>query len=53
MGRWAQVVAERAIGVPEPIREHYLVAGSETPDESRHRTEVCWPIFQTTPGAQA
>lgn len=52
-GALGTVVAERAIGVPGPIREHYLVAGSETRDESRHRTEVCWPIFQTTPGARS
>jgi DNA-binding transcriptional MerR regulator len=52
-GALGTVVAERAIGVPGPIREHYLVAGRETPDATRHRTEVCWPIFQTAPGAQA
>jgi DNA-binding transcriptional MerR regulator len=51
-GALGAVVAERAIGVPGPIREHYLVADRETPDEMMHRTEVCWPIFQTTPGAQ-
>ena len=41
------VVAERAIGVQGPIREDYLVGAFETPDETRHRTEVGWPVFQT------
>jgi hypothetical protein len=36
-------------GVEGPIREYYLVTPRDTPDESRHRTEVCWPIFRTTP----
>lgn len=42
------VVAERAIGVQGPIREDYLVGSLDTSDESEHRTEVCWPVFQTT-----
>jgi DNA-binding transcriptional MerR regulator len=46
-------VAEREIGVDGPIREHYLVTAFETDDESRHVTEVCWPVFQTGPGAHA
>jgi DNA-binding transcriptional MerR regulator len=41
------VVAERAIGVQGPIREDYVVG--ETPRETEHRTEICWPVFQTTP----
>lgn len=41
-------VATAAIGVAGPIREHYLVSYHDTPDESRHRTEVAWPIFRTT-----
>lgn len=44
-----EVVAERAIGVDGPIREYYL---SGIPTESGafpHRTEVCWPVFRTTP----
>jgi hypothetical protein len=40
------VVAERAIGVDGPIREYYLTPFDE-PDPSRHRTEICWPVFQT------
>ena len=44
-------VAERAIGVAGPIREHYLVSFRDTPDEPRHRTEVCWPVFATMAGS--
>lgn len=36
------------IGVEGPIRDHYLITGTDTEDESQHRTEVCWPVFQTT-----
>jgi effector-binding domain-containing protein len=42
-------VAEREIGVDGPIREHYLVTAFDTDDESRHVTEVGWPVFQTAP----
>jgi effector-binding domain-containing protein len=42
-------VAERELSVDGPIREYYVVTTADTPDESQHRTEVCWPIFQTTP----
>ena len=42
-------VAERAIGVEGPIREHYLVSPRDTTEESEHRTEVCWPVFLTAP----
>jgi DNA-binding transcriptional MerR regulator len=44
------VVAKRAIGVQGPIREDYLVGANETPDVTQHRTEIGWPVFQTTPG---
>jgi DNA-binding transcriptional MerR regulator/effector-binding domain-containing protein len=40
-------VTARAIGVDGPIREYYVVSYFETPDESRHVTEVCWPVFHT------
>jgi DNA-binding transcriptional MerR regulator len=40
-------VAEREIGLEGPIRENYLVTIRDTPDESRHRIEVCWPVFRT------
>jgi DNA-binding transcriptional MerR regulator len=42
------VVAQRAIGVQGPIRENYVVGPPETLDEAARRTEICWPIFQTT-----
>jgi DNA-binding transcriptional MerR regulator len=41
-------VFERAIAVEGPIREYYLVTPFDTPDENSHRTEVAWPIFQTS-----
>ena len=46
-GRLGTVVAERAIGVDGPIREYYLVPFTE-PDPSQHRTQICWPVFQTS-----
>jgi DNA-binding transcriptional MerR regulator len=48
-GALGMYVAEREIGVDGPIREHYLVSESDTDDESRYVTEVCWPVFQTLP----
>jgi DNA-binding transcriptional MerR regulator len=42
------VVSERAIGLPGPIREDYVVSSFDTLDENRHRTEIAWPVFQTT-----
>ena len=42
------VVAERAIGVQGPIRETYVVGSFESADEHQHRTEIGWPVFQTT-----
>jgi effector-binding domain-containing protein len=45
-GALGTAVAERAIGVEGPIREYYLVPFTE-PDLSRHRAEICWPVFQT------
>jgi len=42
-------VAERALGVEGPIREHYLVTDNDTTDETQLRTEICWPIFRTVP----
>jgi len=47
--RRSAVVAERAIGVQGPIREDYVVGAAETSDVSLHRTEVGWPVCQTTP----
>lgn len=48
-GALGTVVAERAIGVEGPIREYYLVGFADTDDQDRHRTEVCWPVFQIAP----
>jgi DNA-binding transcriptional MerR regulator len=45
------VVAERRIGVQGPIREDYVVGAFDTPDETKHRTEIGWPVFQTAPAA--
>jgi DNA-binding transcriptional MerR regulator len=51
-GALGTFVAEREIGVQGPIREYYVVSFADTGDESRHRTEVCWPVFHTR-GEQA
>ena len=45
-GALGTIVAERAIGIEGPLREYFLVPFTE-PDLSRHRTEICWPVFQT------
>ena len=50
-GALGTYVAEREIGVDGPIREHYLVSAFDTDEEPRHVTEVCWPVFQTTPAS--
>ncbi len=50
-GALGTFVAEREIGVVGPIREHYVVSNEQTDDESRHRTEVCWPVFHIKGGA--
>ena len=50
-GALGTYVAEREIGVDGSIREHHLVTAFDTHDESRHVTEVCWPVFQTTPAS--
>jgi len=47
-GALGTIVAERAIGIDGPIREHYLITDAETDDVSQHRTEVCWPISRST-----
>ncbi len=46
-GALGTYVAERELGVEGPIREYYLVSPLDTADESAHRTEVGWPVFQT------
>jgi DNA-binding transcriptional MerR regulator len=44
-------VAERAIGVEGPIREHYLVGPLDDENAEAWRTEVGWPVFRTVPGS--
>lgn len=51
-GALGTFVSERDIGVPGPIREHYLVTSADTAHESQHRTEVCWPVFHNRGEAQ-
>jgi DNA-binding transcriptional MerR regulator/effector-binding domain-containing protein len=43
-GALGTYVAGREIGAGGPIREHYLVTPFDTDDESRHLTEVGWPV---------
>jgi DNA-binding transcriptional MerR regulator/effector-binding domain-containing protein len=40
-------ITAQEIGVDGPIREYYVVSYFDTPDESRHVTEVGWPVFHT------
>ena len=44
-GALGTFVSQREIGVQGPIREHHIVTSAHTPQESQHRTEVCWPVF--------
>jgi DNA-binding transcriptional MerR regulator len=46
-GTLATYVAQHALGVDGPLREHYLVGPRDTSDTSQWRTEVGWPVFQT------
>lgn len=46
-GTLAAYVAHHALAVDGPIREYYLVGQRDTPDISRWRTEIGWPIFRT------
>jgi len=48
-GALGTYVARREIGAGGPIREHYLVTAFDTDDESRHMTEVGWPVRQAPP----
>jgi DNA-binding transcriptional MerR regulator len=47
-GTLAAYVARHALAVDGPIREYYLVGQRDTPDTSRWRTEIGWPIFRTS-----
>jgi effector-binding domain-containing protein len=48
-GALGTYVARRGIGAGGPIREHYLVTAFDTDDESRHLTEVGWPVRPAPP----
>jgi DNA-binding transcriptional MerR regulator len=47
-GTLAAYVARHALAVEGPIREYYLVGQHDTADTAQWRTEIGWPIFQTT-----
>jgi DNA-binding transcriptional MerR regulator len=47
-GTLATCVARHALAVDGPIREYYLVGQHDTPDTSRWRTQIGWPIFLTS-----
>ncbi len=47
-GALATHVTQHALAVDGPIREYYLCGRHDTPDESAWRTEIGWPIFQTS-----
>jgi DNA-binding transcriptional MerR regulator len=47
-GTLASYVSRHALAVDGPIREYYLVGQRDTPDTSRWRTEIGWPIFRTS-----
>jgi DNA-binding transcriptional MerR regulator/effector-binding domain-containing protein len=48
-GELATHVTQHALAVDGPIREYYLSSRQDTLDKSAWRTEIGWPIFQTTP----
>jgi DNA-binding transcriptional MerR regulator len=47
-GILAAYVARHALAVEGPIREYYLIGQHETPDATRWRTEIGWPVFRTS-----
>jgi DNA-binding transcriptional MerR regulator len=47
-GTLAAYVTRHALAVDGPIREYYLVGQRDTPDTTRWRTEIGWPIFRTS-----
>jgi hypothetical protein len=48
-GALGTYVARCESGADGPIRENYLVTEFDADDESRHVTEVCWPVSGTMP----
>jgi DNA-binding transcriptional MerR regulator len=47
-GSLAAHVARHEIGVAGPIREYYTIADIDTPDSTAWRTEIGWPVFNTS-----
>jgi DNA-binding transcriptional MerR regulator len=47
-GALAAYVTEHALAVDGPLREYYIVGPLDAADENAWRTEVGWPIFQTS-----
>lgn len=43
-------VTEHAIGVAGPVHERYLIGPRDTGDRAAWRTEIGWPVFQTSLG---
>jgi DNA-binding transcriptional MerR regulator len=46
-GALAAYVADHALAMPGAIREYYLTGPTDTPDQTRWRTRIGWPIFRT------
>jgi DNA-binding transcriptional MerR regulator len=47
-GSLATYVSKHALAIDGPLREYYLVGQLETADQSAWRTEIGWPVFQTS-----
>jgi len=47
-GALGTYATQHALSVEGPVREFYLVAEIDTPDKTQWRTEIGWPIFQTS-----
>jgi effector-binding domain-containing protein len=51
-GTLAAYVARHALAVDGPMREHYVVGRRDTPDTAQWRTEIGWPVFRVSGGAE-
>jgi DNA-binding transcriptional MerR regulator len=49
-GELGTYVAEQALAVAGPVREHYLVGPRDTGDAAAWRTEIGWPVFRVAAG---
>jgi DNA-binding transcriptional MerR regulator len=47
-GTLADYVTRHALAVDGPIREYYLTGPTDTSDQAAWRTEIGWPIFETS-----